>query len=112
MGWRRGRGVPSTRLRRPPADWPALCGPEHAAHLRMPSGSVLPIATSGHVLVVTAYPPLASGTSVLMRNLLSCFDASSFSVGTDRGPVGTQVDGGDSSNVVRAFSSIAGPIQL
>src|SRR5207245_1466851 len=64
------------------------------------------VCRSGHVLVITPYPPFPGGTSVLMRNLLGCFDGSSFTVVTDHGHADAHVEGGCAPNVVRAISSI------
>lgn len=47
------------------------------------SQAPLPVlCESGHVLIITVYPPSPGGTSVIMRNLLSHFDLASFSIAT------------------------------
>lgn len=51
-----------------------------------------PLSTLGHVTVVTYFPPHSSGSSVLMKNLLSYFNPTSFTVATINTNSSKQID--------------------
>jgi glycosyltransferase involved in cell wall biosynthesis len=61
---------------------------------------------NGHILIVTIFPPATGGSSVIMHNLLSNFDPSSYSVATVSPHLSTRLDVNTSIEVHSIMSSI------
>ena len=65
------------------------------------------LCPAGHVLVVTAYyPPTPGGSSIIMRNLLSRFHPTSYSVVTGRRSVRQAIEVAHDVQVYRIMSSV------